>query len=540
MNVEDKAWWFTENENRWALSKALLGGTEAMRAAGEEYLPKFEDETPKSYEDRVKRATLTNFYRAMAKQALGFIFAEQITVNNSKLPKDFLDNVDRRGRDIHKFARAFGLELITRGLHHIFVDHPVRPAGVKTLADEIQKNLRPYFTSISAEAAFAAYSKTENGEERVQHIRWSEAEVSLGSDALTSFDEAVVERVMVLHESKDGVIYRKYERPGGSGTAFVLVEDDAPEEDTNEVPETPEEAPEGEESEAKVPRGFLVNKNGEALKRIPWVTIYAERERFMVARSPLDDVAHLNVEHWQSASDQRNILTVSRYPIQTQIGTEAPVSVTGPHQGLHSKGSSKEHQEVEFGFIEPEGASIQAGERDLADIVKRAEAIGLQLFAAPQKTATGTTVAFTQGTSPLHDLAQAIEDGINEALRHAAVWYGLRPEDAGYVEVSKDFGLTIEEAARLTAIREARRDGDISLETYWEELRASGVFKSGFTNEEEKRRIAKEDEESVARQRAMGFDPDAPPGGGDDPKEDDDEGGESGGGRVGEPRRQAA
>ena len=43
---------------RWHLIETLLGGTEAMRAAGETYLPRHSEETDKGYEERLSAAVL--------------------------------------------------------------------------------------------------------------------------------------------------------------------------------------------------------------------------------------------------------------------------------------------------------------------------------------------------------------------------------------------------------------------------------------------------------------------------------------------------
>ena len=68
---------------------------------------------------------------------------------------------------------------------------------------------------------------------------------------------------------------------------------------------------------------------------IPLVTLYTQRDGHMVGRPPLMDLAHLNVAHWQSASDQQNILKVARFPMLacSDIDDDSPVTA-GPNKVL--------------------------------------------------------------------------------------------------------------------------------------------------------------------------------------------------------------
>src|SRR5690606_24069096 len=52
-----------------------------------------------------------------------------------------------------------------------------------------------------------------------------------------------------------------------------------------------------------------------SINRIPLRTYYTRREGFMIGYPFLEGMAWKNLEHWQSASDQRHILHVARVPI---------------------------------------------------------------------------------------------------------------------------------------------------------------------------------------------------------------------------------
>jgi hypothetical protein len=53
---------------------------------------------------------------------------------------------------------------------------------------------------------------------------------------------------------------------------------------------------------------------------IPLVTLYTKRTGFMRGSPPLLNLALLNIKHWQSQSEQDNILHVARVPILSVYG----------------------------------------------------------------------------------------------------------------------------------------------------------------------------------------------------------------------------
>lgn len=465
--IAQAAPWYESQSPDWELARTLLAGTRAMRDAGPAYLPRFSIETEEAYNRRLGVATLTNFYKRMALKMAGLMFSRNVTVEGSKLPEAILSNIDRRGASVHQFARRMAVRVLTRGLHNIVVDMPQRPAGAQTLGDDIALGLRPYWVSLPAEAVFSAFAVEDNNAERLLQVRWRADGSELNGYAIES-----VERIRLLKiDEQQNVSFELWQlktigRGDKTRQRWVIVES-----------------------------GAL-----SPVKSIPFVTIYADRYGFMLSRPPLADVAYKNVEHWQSGSDQRNILTVSRYPTQYQVGTQNPVTVTGPGSLLHSPGNSTDVQKVEFGYIEPAGTGIEAGERDLDRIVAEAEALGMELLVrAPAATATEAKIDYSNETSPLQDIAQAMEDGLNHALRLTAEWSGIDPDDAGQVRIPKDWGISADDAKAIDAILRARATGDLSRETMWAEFRQRGVFLTGFDVDTESLRLAQEGEAAMSQ-----------------------------------------
>ena len=58
-----------------AVGNALMGGTKAMRKAGQEYLPKFAQEAKEAYDARLKSSWLFNGFRKTVRDMTGREFA---------------------------------------------------------------------------------------------------------------------------------------------------------------------------------------------------------------------------------------------------------------------------------------------------------------------------------------------------------------------------------------------------------------------------------------------------------------------------------
>jgi len=458
--VNDKASWYLDQSPDWERSDHLMAGTSAMRAAGDRYLTQFELEGNKAFSARLKATVLTNFYKDHYHTAMGLIFAEDIEIKDSKIPQDQLDNIDNQGHSIQAYAERMASKLLLKGLHHVMVDMPPIPeAGADTAEDDKRLGLRPYWVSLGVERLFNAYCEVKNNIRDITQIRFTEEKT-----VVKGFDRSVSKAIKVYYDDA--------ESPEGKVRFETWIADKG-----------------GEYKLSVDPKDI-----GEmGIDEIPLVTYATSDEDFMCSPSVMIDIAHKNVEHWQSSSDQRNILTVSRYPVQYQIGTAAAIVDMGPTGILHSEGTSTPKQNVEFGYIEPAGTGVAAGERDLDRIIQDANVLSIRLRTTTgDRTATGDALDFTMASSPLHMVAQALENGLNACLKLHAKWLGLDEKAAGTVKVSKDFGISASEAARILEIGTARRAGDIDLETYIAEMKQIGVFKTDVQAEKVRQRIIAE------------------------------------------------
>lgn len=433
-----------------AKGRALMGGTTAMRAASETYLPKFGKESHESYTTRRNASWLFNGYRKTVRDMTGRVFAKSVELADdvdSRLA-DWCENVDLAGRDLSTFAsNVFEDALSGPGIGYIMADAPRRD-GTVTTAQADAGNLRPFLSHLRAEDVLGWKTETVNNITRLAQIRI--AEIIAVPDPQDEFAEGSVEQVRVLDLIEGRVQVRLYRRIAKQSKWALF---DGP--------------------------------TMTDMDEICVVPVYLNRTGFFTADPVLDDLADINVAHWQSQSDQRNILHYARVPILFGAGIAETDGIT---IGSETAVMAAEPQ-ARLSWVEHGGQAIGAGRQDLKDLEFQMETFGLQLLAARpgSQSATGEALDSAKETSHLSMMADQLQDALEQALRHMATYGGLKTDPS--VMVNKDFGVTLMGAQELTAMLTAVRDGVLSRTTFIEEMVRRGMIRSDIRPDEEFDRI---------------------------------------------------
>ncbi len=433
------------------LVNVLLGGTEALRLQAKTYLPKHEAESELNYQSRLDRAVCTNYFQRTIESLTGKPFATPMILSEDMPPaiSDLVVDIDHQGNNLDVFCRKVFRDGLAKGLTHILVEFPdTENLGVQTLEDEVQINATPYFVHIPPENIIAAYAEYRNGAEFLTHVRILESEI-----IQDGFSEVTIEHIRVL-EPGSWTLYRK-----GDNDKWQL------------------------ESSGKTTLDF-----------IPLVTFYSKREDFMLAMPPLMDLAYMNVAHWQSSSDQRNALTVARYPILAASGvdeTEANIKI-GPKQLLTASNA-----DARYYFVEHSGASINAGRQDLEDMKDEMSILGIELLKkSGNPTATAKAIDTAENMSMLQALVLVFCNAIDRCFKIAAGWVNL--DNGGSVHIDSDFGLKLNDSGDLLALQWARQFAEISHEAYLLELKRRGTLSEDFDPVKDQKHIEEEKTRNTA------------------------------------------
>jgi len=436
-------------EEDWELARALLGGTRAMRAAGKTHLPQWPDETDAAYKCRLSTAVLFPAYKRTIETLTGKPFSKPVTIGDDVPPqiREWLEDADLQGRNLDAFG-ADMLELaLGHGLGGILVDYPDarnvprNASGIITKEAEKKAGLRPYLVQIFPTQLRGWRAKRENGSWKLTLLRFMETV----EDEEGEFGSAEVQQIRVLKPGSWAIYRRSKDK--------------------------------GKENE------WVLHDNGvTTLTIIPFVPVYGQRTGFMMGKPPLVELAHLNVKHWQSQSDQDTILHVARVPILTVIGAgvkydkegiEVPFKLT-----VGASAAVDLPQGADLKYVEHSGKAIDAGKVSLDDLKEEMRQAGAELLVIKSGTVTATQHANENavGMCALQRIAKGLEDAFDQALQIMAMW--VNEPQGGHVTLFDDYaarslaeasmqilaGLNISDE---TKFEEAQRRGMISPDKTW-------------------------------------------------------------------------
>lgn len=430
-----------------SLPRALMAGTEAMRKAGKTYLPQEAAESVDSYNARIARSFLFNAFGKTVEDMTGKVFTKPIVLKDDVPSQlvDFAENVDQTGRHINVFARDVMLDAFQPGIGFILADMPpALPAG-STLADEQAAGLRPYLVYIPVERVLGWKSQSVAGAETLTQFRFTETV----SEPDGEFAEKEVEQIRVLEQGT----WRTFRKGKDAAGKDVWIQHAA---GTTAI-----------------------------VDRIPVTPVYLKRSGFMTGTPPLAKLAELNVAHWQSSSDQRNILHVARVPILFMAGfTEDDTVEIGASKAVRSSKA-----DAKMAYVEHTGAAIDSGAADIKELELQMQAMGLQLLidGPGGQSATGEIRDDAKENSPLAMMAGALGDAIEQSLAFMAEFAGLGKDKGGSVVVNTDFGISTMDVPQVIAAFSA---GLIDAQTAVDELKRRGFLSDDVDAEVVMERLA--------------------------------------------------
>ncbi len=416
-----------------ALPIALMGGTPAMQEAGETYLPREvtinstggeEGESLAAYAKRLVRTILFNAYRDAIQTLRGKIFSKPIILaeDSPDALKEFSEDIDGNGKSLTRFGFDLFEDCLVKGLSYILVDFPtITDTETRSKQDDTEQGIRPYFVHLKASDVL---------DPPLADGRLPGAVRVYSSETVTNEDwtESTVERIRVLKPD----------------TFEVYQKDD-----------------DGDYA--------LIEEGVNTLGMIPLIPVFTDQ-----TGPPLIDLAYKNLEHWQSSSDQRHILHVARVPILFGKGwleSSSAIEV-GPNRLI-----TNANEQASLDFVEHSGAAIGAGRQDLVDIENAMEVLSLKpmLPRSGGATATATAIDTAQADSLLQAWGNSLENGLEQALDIMAAWLGMDDVESD-VTVNGDFGLSLTGTSEADILQKSQLAGQLSLETYLQELKRRSIL----------------------------------------------------------------
>ncbi|SRR5579859_1066402 len=451
----------------WPMIQALIDGTGAMRAAGKTFLPQFPKETEDAYKIRLGQAVLFAAFSNTVDVLAAKPMSREMSINGVPPQIEALfDDIDGQDSTLASFTMQRLREALQFGIGGILVDAPPNP-GTRTVAEEKAAGIRPYFCAYSAPSILGwrveKVTRNPNATDadkdqdkigfKLTQLRLLESVTEPDGD----FGEKQVKQVRVL---MPGIwqVWRMVQDPTNAGRQVWAIFD----------------------------------QGVTTLTYIPFFFFYGYKLGFGIGKSPLLDLAYANVEHWQSSSDQQNILHVARVPILFGKGFPEDANVVVGANSITLVSSA----DADMKFVEHTGAAIDAGRQSIVDIEDRMRQLGAELLIQQtlNVTATQTISEGEASKSKLQQIVEDFEETLEKAIDCLGDWMKL-PCNAE-VSLFKDFGAASLSDSSADTLMKAQGAGYVSKQTVFDGLKRRDIIPAGQSWDDEKAKIKAEKAEN--------------------------------------------
>lgn len=441
----------------WDKTDALIEGADAVKDAGQLFLPMFRDEDATDYAERLKFTKFTNIYRDIVESLAAKPFEQEITFGESDktstVPQemlDFAEDVDGAGNNLTSFASATFFNGINSAIDWILVDYPTVDENViRTRDDQKKAGIRPFWTHVLGRNVLEARMRIINGKRVLSYIRVHEPAVA-----------PEPERVRIMERDDAGrVTWQLYSRKNKNDT---FTQEATGTLSISQIPYFP----------------FATGRqDGNSFKYFP----------------PMRDAADLQIKLYQAESGLEWATTLTAYPMLAGNGIKPerdpngnPKKLgVGPNRVLYAIPSG----EGTFGnwaYVEPSAASLKFQSEKIDATKKDLRELGRQPLTAQSGNLTVITTAVAAGKakSAVSAWALMLKDALENALVATAEFMNQKDYDPE-LNVYTDFDDLADGSADLDALLTMREKGDLTQKTLWTEMKRRKVLSQDFKDDEE-------------------------------------------------------
>ncbi len=412
----------------WPLIEDLLAGSVKIKQEHRKYLFPEPRESTESYDSRLNRSAVVPYFQRIEKMLAGMLTRKSVRLEDvSDTVLQQLFDIDLEQNDLNVWLFNTARIAIAFGHVGVLVDAPKE--GDKT---------RPYWVTYKPSDILGWRTEIINGIRELTQVRLLENVVEPDG----KYGEKIITQIRVLERGKYE-IHRKDDKRSG----FRLYD-----------------------------QGQMSLKD-----KIPFSVAYSNRVGFFESRSPLYDIAELNLKHYQIQSDLDNILHISSVPNLVVYGyPNADEITTGPNEALSLPPESK------MEYVSPASDSFDAIFTRLNDLKEQINTLSLAAVLGQKlvgESAEAKRIDRSQNDSTLMVLAQQMQDLIDNCLQFHSQY--LNEPKAGTCTVNRDFVTARLDPQEITAYTQLFSLGGISHETLLTQLYNGEILGDDFSVEEE-------------------------------------------------------
>lgn len=466
MKPDDKHPDYNEYLPVWKKCRDAAKGQRAIKGAGEVYLPRLSGQSDEEYYKKyLVRANYFNATGRTVDTLTGMVFRKSANIEFPESLKSWLDDITLTDETLADFAETAFTEMLITGRAGILVDMP-QSDGEMTLAEVQALNIRPYLSLYEAESIINWEMARINNAYRLKNVWLAEEYRNEQGEIKQQIRQLTLENGFY-----EQVLWRE-----GVGKAGWY--------EFSRVAPTKGNNPFGE---------------------IPFYPLSKKKPTMQVTEPPIESLADVNIAHYQTSVDLRQLLHMASVPTLFITGHDReegsdPIAL----------GSSTAHvlpeAEAKAYFVQC-GTEGSAPLRDeMTDLVQQMAALGTRIIAPEKKQAEAAETAnIRRGSenSTLSSIAGVLERQLEKALRFAVDWMGIAGDVT--VELNRDYTQWNLGAQDLTALVASVQAGLLSKESFFTILQYAELVDENLTFEEEQDRIAS-DGPALAEMRDNGQD----------------------------------
>jgi len=436
---------YDANRTRWQKCRDFAAGSEAVKKAGEKYLPKLGGQEPDEYEAYKKRAMFYGATGRTVKALVGAVMRKPVTVtvdDEDTTEDPVFQNVDLAGNDIDAFAKQIVSEVVTVGRYGVLTDWN----------DNYQ---RPVLVGYTAEEIINWRVEIINGQQTLTMVVLVEQIASPDND---EFEADTVKQYRVLD---------LFSEDGGPAVYRVRLYDE-----------------EGNMSEETFPQ-----RVGERLDFIPFQFVGPDSSAASPDLPPLLDLIEINNSHYMNSADLEHGLHYTGLPTPWAAGfqfDEDNPMVIGSQRAWVT-----DHPDARTGYLEFTGSGLSSLENAMARKENAMARIGAKILEPPRKgveAAETARIAQAGDVSVLSGIAMNIASALSNCVRWAMWWAqagGTVDDISATVTLNTDYVDLRLSAAEVMSYIAAYQSGGISYDTLFYLLKRGETIPPGRSKEEE-------------------------------------------------------
>lgn len=444
----------------WSTMRAVLEGNQYLRQVSQDYIPMLPNESRECYQRRADQALFTPYTSRVVDSAISLIMRKPITLEgggNEEFWEGWGKDCDRQGTSFSEFARKVLTSSIGYGHAAIMVDYP-KKTGIRTLADERQAKLMPYFTMVEPWQIIGWRQDRKKSGAQLEQVRIREFTTRPRGE----FGEESVENVRVLEN--------------GTFKVFERTQSDA--------------------------KWMMVEAGRTSLSEIPLAITYSDKKATFISEPPLLDCAHINLAHYRLQSQHLNALQVAGFPLLVLKGWDDQ----SPKLQVDVSKALAMPPDGDVSYVEPANAAFQAYMDELEELADQCSNLGIAVLQRQKMAAEAAKKAQldqAQTNSMLANISLDLEQALQKAVDMAAEYAGV---EAPVVGLSRDFDLAKMDSAEMGSVVQLFNAGIIDHETALLMLHRGEVFDDSIdideilmaTEEEERHSLEMEVERTEA------------------------------------------